>query len=312
MSAICGVCNSTCDEKSEIRCSACEVVFHLKCLKADAEGVKTRANKEWKCRDCRSVSNSAKSATGTSALTKDFLRKVIEEFKTDLFSELKSFRKDLEEVKSSMQVVSDALDKSNEMMKEIQKSYLEMKKENKELKETTFVLSRTVGELQDKVRTLEQYTRKNNIEISGIPVTPRESVNEIVKDLGKVLGVEVDDSQINLAHRIPSFKKERIPSIVVQFHARSTKEEWVSKYQKRKQRSSLLASDVNVAYSRNRVFVSEHLSPDNKIFLSKLKEKCKDVGFKFAWCRDGRFYARKKEGENCVKINTLLDIDNLK
>ncbi|KAG8270444.1 hypothetical protein J6590_085238 [Homalodisca vitripennis] len=245
------------------------------CLKADAEGVKTRANKEWKCRDCRSISNSAKSATGTSALTKDFLRKVIEEFKTDVFSELKSFKKDLEEVKSSMQILrilQTYLNKSNEMLKEIQKSYLEMKKENKELKETTFVLSRTVGELQDK-------------------------------DLGKVLGVEVDDNQINAAHRIPSFKKERIPSIVVQFHARSTKEEWVSKFQKRKQRSSLLASDVNVAYSRNRVFVSEHLSPDNKIFLSKLK---------FAWCRDGRFYARKKEGENCVKINTLLDIDNLK
>lgn len=40
-----------------------------------------------------------------------------------------------------------------------------------------------------------------------------------------------------------------------------------------------------------------------------LKKKCKDVGINFAWCRDGKMYARKEEGDKILKIVTNDDID---
>lgn len=40
MSAICSVFSSMCDEKNDVKCSACDKLFLLTCLKTDSEGVK--------------------------------------------------------------------------------------------------------------------------------------------------------------------------------------------------------------------------------------------------------------------------------
>lgn len=307
MAASCGVCNLPCDDSgSDVRCSVCDKVFHQKCVKTiDSD---TRRLRSWKCMNCQpSPANSSVKSIEATALTKEFLVKVLEDFKKEVF---RTFRKELEEVTTSIQFLSNAVDTSNELMANMKKDYDGLKKENQELRETTEQLTSSVSSLQEKVRTLEQYTRKSNIEICGLPSTPGESIHSIVKDVGKALGLEVTEQQVNAAHRVPSFRKDRAPSIVVQFHARSTRDAWIETMKKKK---SLFAHEVNPAYPKNtKLYVSEHLSPDNKQFLGKLKQKCRAVGIKFAWCRDGKFYARKAEGDKFLKIVTEDDINSLK
>ena len=60
---------------------------------------------------------------------------------------------------------------------------------------------------------LEQYTRRECVEISGIPQKPDESTNTIVKQLGKAVGVEIADIDISVSHRLPPSKlyKSRKP-----------------------------------------------------------------------------------------------------
>lgn len=315
MSVFCGVCKLVCnDEQSEIVCSVCDETFHIKCVKSefDAKKAVTRSASSWKCKACRtpSAGNSVKSASdSTTVITKEFLRSLLEELKSEVFQEFKSFKREMEELRVSMQFLSDTVEKVNETMTEIKRDNTALKRENEELRLTSIKLSTSVVELQDRVRTLEQYTRKNNLEISGIPVTPNESVQEIIKDVGAALGVAVDVQQINAAHRVPSFRRDKASSIVIQFHSRSTKDSWIEKYRLKK---TLIASEVNSAYPKNKVYVSEHLSPSNKQFLSKLKLKCREIGYKFAWHRDGKFYVRKAEGEKCFRIDSYEAIDKLK
>lgn len=74
----------------------------------------------------------------------------------------------------------------------------------------------------------------------------------------------------------------------------------------------MTANQVNSAFPKQRMFVNEHLSPENKVFLSQLKAKCKEVGYTYAWCRDGKFFVRKKQGDKFKKVDTYEEMGKLK
>lgn len=312
MSVFCGACSLTITKDgSEVKCSgSCDKVFHGECVKEEVGNKKTRS--AWKCKDCRvpaSSQSSGKSTSSSTTLTKQFLLDVIEDLKKGFFGELKVVQQDVGEMKTSLEFLSENVDTTNKMMQEMKADLAALKRENQELRVANETLDDEVGQLRDRVRTLEQYTRRNNVEISGVPVTPGEKVVEIVKDVGTALGVPLQDIDIAAAHRIPSFKKDVIPSIVVQFQHRATRDSWVDNFRKKK---TMTAREVNPAYPVNRLYVNEHLSPENKLFLARLKKKCREIGFEYAWCRDGKFYARKAQGEKFKKISCVYDIERLK
>jgi hypothetical protein len=311
----CGVCNRACVSEAAndpiVKCAGvCEKVFHARCIKDDADGKKTRSTwKDWKCKDCRINASVSSGNSSSTVLTKDFLVSVMEDLKKQVFDELKVFQNQYSQLSTSMQFVSDKMDDSNKLMSEIRSELAEVKKENEKLRVDNVTLTNEMHALRDRVRSLEQYTRKNNLEISGIPSTPREDVAAIIRDVGAALGLEVAEGQISAAHRIPSFKKDRPQSIVVQFTARSTKEAWLTKY---KDLKGLTANQVNAAFPPQKVYVNEHLSPENKVFLAKLKTKCRDLGYTYVWSRDGKFFVRKAAGDKCKKINGYDELNSLK
>lgn len=312
MPEICSICNAQCNSAgSDVKCCAsCKRYYHVECIKEDVEFKKTRsASKDWLCSECRkpaSTSSSVNSSVTATTVTKEFLLKVMEDFKTEM---RKSFRDEVAELKTSMDFLSNAIDDTNKTVKSIQSDLSAMKKENTELKWKTATLQREVDGLKERLRSIEQYSRRTNIEISGIPVTPGENVVQVVKDIGAVLGVAAEESRVAAAHRVPSYKKDRIPSLVVQFETKIIRDSWIGKY---KEKKNITAKDVNSAYHPNKIWINEHLSPENKFFLSTLKKKCKEVGYKYAWHRDGKFFARKSDGEKCQRMSNLSDIENLK
>ncbi|KAG8319829.1 hypothetical protein J6590_083512, partial [Homalodisca vitripennis] len=121
------------------------------------------------------------------------------------------------------------MDTANSLMLKLNKEFAEIKKENAELRAENTKLKSEVIDLKETVRSLEQYSRRCNIEISGIPVTPNEDATTIVKDVGAALGLQVEDADIAAAHRIPSFKRDRPPSLIVQFLKKNVKDTWLTK-----------------------------------------------------------------------------------
>lgn len=314
MSVLCGVCNKPCvNDASDVKCvGTCKKLFHVNCVKEDGEGRKLRSGKDWMCKNCRNPSSSQsgdKSSSSNTVLTKDVLIEVMDIFKKEIFNELQIVKNEVTELKTSVNFLSNSVDVVNNAMKEIQSQISELKKENKQLKNENIELQKVSTDMKERLRALEQYTRKNNIEISGIPETAKENVLAVVKDIGTALGLELQESQVAAAHRIPSFKRDRPASLVVQFQDRTSRDIWISKY---KERKTITARDVNQAYPPHKVFVNEHLSPENKLFLNKLKQKTKDLGIKYVWCRDGKFYVRRADGESCKRINTYDELDKLR
>lgn len=309
MSSDCGVCGVQCSEGDFAKCSGtCGRVFHIKCVKDDMEGKKTRSYRDWKCRECRDTSSTQSSVSAVN-ISKEFLMRVLEELKGEVFMELKTFRNEFVEFSSSVKFISDKLDENNKFMKEMREEFSALKRENEELRSRNAGLTGEMSALRERVRTMEQYSRKDNIEISGLPVTPNEDVTSLVKDIGAAVGVVISEEDVSAAHRVPSFVRGRTPSLVVKFVRRSARDSILRKYREKK---GMTARDVNPAFPQQRIFINEHLSPDNKVFLAKIKAKCKEVGYAYAWSRDGKFFVRKSQGENFKKINNPGDLESLK
>ncbi|KAG8327414.1 hypothetical protein J6590_020112 [Homalodisca vitripennis] len=121
------------------------------------------------------------------------------------------------ELSAAVKFISDKLDTSNCLMEDIKKELAAVKKENIELRIKNDGLTAEVDDL-------------------------RENICAIVKDVGVALGVEIQENQIAAAHRIPSFKQDRNPSIVVQFSSRSTRDIILTTFREKK---TLTANQVN-------------------------------------------------------------------
>ncbi|XP_054260399.1 uncharacterized protein LOC128985051 [Macrosteles quadrilineatus] len=301
MTSDCGICGKSCDgdEEQKVKCAgSCEKFFHARCIQDDVVGTKTRSFRDWKCKQCREV-----------VTTTNELLKVLQEFKAQMFDELKTTRNEITDLTDAMQFMSNKMDESTNLMKNIKEELASMKKENEHLRSDNAALNKEVTSLKSKVRALEQYSRKNNVEVSGIPETPNEDVMSLVKDVGTALGVEIQEGDISVAHRVPSYKKDRPPPLIIQFSRRVTRDTLLHEFRDRKK---LNARQINPAFPEKSVYVNEHLAPENKLFLKDMKTKCKDIGYQYAWCRDGKFFVRKCENDRCIRIESCEDLNNLK
>ena len=62
-----------------------------------------------------------------------------------------------------------------------------------------------------KVESLEQYSWKLNLEISGVPVKDEENTNDIVVEIAKLANVDFSRDQVSTLHRLP-VKPKRLSS----------------------------------------------------------------------------------------------------
>jgi hypothetical protein len=229
----CGVCNAKCDADS-IKCTGkCEKDFHFRCVNLSQEALKTRGSKkDWVCDQCKDVKSKVQPPAGnkptsSAEVTKDFLLQTLQVFKNEISAEIKHNAKQFEEFKQALEFFSDKMDQSNKNIEIVMKNYAEMKKENLELKLKNEELSKEVKSMQLRMRNLEQYSRKNNVEIMGIPVTNNENIMDIVKDIGAAIKIEVRTDDVMAAHRVPAFQGGKESAIIVQLHTRVMRDDWL-------------------------------------------------------------------------------------
>ncbi|CAB4016013.1 Transposon TX1 uncharacterized 149 kDa [Paramuricea clavata] len=95
-----------------------------------------------------------------------------------------------------------------------------VKKENSHLKLGNAQLNILAKEMADRISKLEEdqeninlYSRRDYLEFHGVPDTLDENTDELVKQIGDLMAVEVKPSDISTSHRLPS-KRGVIPTII--------------------------------------------------------------------------------------------------
>ena len=88
------------------------------------------------------------------------------------------------------------------------KTSKEQKLEISNLKVHSSALENQCAKDEKKLHKLEQYGRRQNLEIIGIPQRDGEDTNSIVIEVAKMMGAKVLPEQISTSHRMPVNSKK--------------------------------------------------------------------------------------------------------
>ena len=121
------------------------------------------------------------------------------------------------EVKRSQDFIST---KYNKLKDEYSKLIETNKKHDAEIKklkaESNEMNAQGVKEAS-KLHALEQYGRRQNLDIVGIPVTSNEDTNAIVLEIAELLQVTISSQDISTSNRLQTKSKSNPPPIIVCF-----------------------------------------------------------------------------------------------
>lgn len=172
--------------------------------------------------------------------------------------------------------VTEALD----IEKVIDKQCKQHKNEIEELKIQNRVLLK-------KVDSMEQFTRRNNIRIYGIP--EENEPEDIIKTIKRATNLDFREETIEAIHRIGKVTPAGNKAIFVRFKEHKFKEEIL----------------MNRKILKNtKIIISEDLSKDRHRTLREAVEK---LGRRNVWCLGGKIYC--KDGNTKRLISSRDDID---
>ena len=164
-------------------------------------------------------------------------------------------------------------------------------------------------ELQDR---LEQYTRKNSVEIHGVPESAYSTTEEVVLKLAEALEVPITPQDVEISHKL---KRKGNKPIIVKFANHKIKRNIYKSRAKIKniQVSNLFPSATaatRVAGDRILLYEVNPTSYRKKI-VNRANEMRRDGLLLSVWTLDGKVYVRTSPEGRPIKISELEDLENL-
>ena len=239
--------------------------------------------------------------------------KILKAIQTDvarILNENQEIRKDIDELKASLQF-------NEKNVAEIKKGNESLVLKTNDLENKLATAEKTIHDLERQVEnlefdhdTLEQYTRKFNVEVHGIPECEGENLREIVIKVGQKISVDVSDNDIDIVHRLYRKPPANKP-IIVRFTSHKKKREFY--------RSRLNLKNTNLSGifgcgcfdSEARIFINENLTQKRQELLASARNMKRARKLNQVWTVDGKIFARKKEDSRPVRINDRWDLENL-
>lgn len=232
-----------------------------------------------------------------------------------------------DDLSKKVEAVEQSIDFMNTKFQSILTEFAALKKENQSLKLENNVLKSQIQVITSKVKEqelliddLEQYIRRDCVEIKGIPSFRNEDTSEIVQEVAELLDVDLDKDDISISHRLPSYDSQQSssnnglpppPTIIVKFVRREAKESFYKARFKLKNKST---QDLNKYSSetKNPIYLSESLTQmRRKLFKSCLKIK-KELKLNSVYTLNGRIYMRKDKDSRSEVILNEVDLAKFK
>ena len=161
-----------------------------------------------------------------------------------------------------------------------------------------------INELYEQQDNLEQYARKNSLEIHRIPEDLYASTEQAVIKLGEHLQVDILPNDIDILHKL--FTEINNPKgIIMKFISHKKK---TQRYKKRTDRKKIKLADMfpgpsSVAIANSKgIFINENLTPFGKKNMKKVNQLKKDNLLLSAWTLDGKIFVKTSPEGKPIRI----------
>ncbi|XP_070546414.1 uncharacterized protein [Ptychodera flava] len=213
----------------------------------------------------------------------------------------------LSDPQKSVTYVSEYFENFRKEIKEIQLDTVQLKANNDRLQDQLTVTQRELSNTQEELHDLQQYSRRNNIEIHGIPQRNGEDTNDIVVRVAAAVGVDITPNDIDISHRLPSRQnpnqeRHQPPAIIVKFVRRSVRN---SIYYARKNLRGQTPNQIRIGDNNtNNIYINENLTPTMKRLFHQVNERRKQLKWRFIWTSNGKIFTRKDETSEVISVSS--------
>ena len=207
------------------------------------------------------------------------------------------------QVEESQDFISKEYEAQKATINEIQKKNKYPEGENSLLHKRIISLEKIAYSEQEKHIHLEQYGRREMVEIRGIPKKDSENCVQIVKKLCQLVGMENCNNTVEIAHRIKN------GDIIAKFRDRPTRDKL---YNKKECLKNLSTKDLRFQ-EEHYIFINESLVFDTKKLLYEVREKCREIGIKKILTNNGIIKIKCNEhGSKWESIKNKFDLDKIR
>ena len=198
--------------------------------------------------------------------------------------------------------LSKCYEEQDKNIEEIKNSNSRLRKENDILWNKVNLLTKGLVEEQLKRNNLEQYGRREMIEISGISHEQNEDCIELAHQVCKLAAVDIKKKKIEIAHRIKN------GDIIVKFTDRLTRDQL---YVNRVNLKNKSIKDIGF-HIETSIYLNESLSFGTKGLLYEVRKKCNTLGYKKIITDNEIIKVKLDNDTKWKKISNYGDLEALK
>lgn len=247
----------------------------------------------------------------------DDLRKTIDNL-TDDVTELKRHRdkhkltppaEEVREIRKSL----DFLLSETAAIKEQQKQILNLMEEVKQLRLQNVEKGKKIEELERRVEELEQYTRINDVVVTGLKIKPRSYARAVADDgadteereasaeqqvatfLGSK-GIVLDPEDLEACHPLPRRRDNDTPAVIMRFISR-------------KKKIALLKQGRKLKGSN--VFLNEHLTKKNADIARKARYLRKENKIQSTWVTNCKVFIKLNGSPETARVLVIRNMEEL-
>ncbi|XP_041477317.1 uncharacterized protein LOC121425355 [Lytechinus variegatus] len=169
--------------------------------------------------------------------------------------------------------------------------------------------SKSEGSNYRHLNELDQYHRRVNLEVAGVPERQGEVPERIVLNIAKHISPELAASDFDVVHRLGSKRQadNKARPIIVRFTTRRARN---IMYDGRRKLKTLSTKDLGYN-SDGKIYLNENLIASTKELMKDVNKARRDAGYKFLWTQNGRIYVRKDEKCQPIIIHSREDFSKL-
>ena len=153
-------------------------------------------------------------------------------------------------------------------------------------------VEQAVYRIDGAIDEVQQYSRRDCLEITGISILPEESPKQLIKEIGTLIDANVEDVHLGAAHRLPDTKDVK-HRLIVKFVHRDKREEMYKK------RRNLIGKNINnlpsvqaamglAATSNNKIHINESLTGYRKQLFGRINDFKRKNNYKYLWTVNGK------------------------
>lgn len=278
-----------------ITCCDCKRVAHPGCTRLTAEEVKLHRERRapWRCRAC----------TKQKELFKEGFRKrsrVQEKGMGD--SHTDHFSKDLEQKRNVYKSIieGDSAVSKVDAPPTASGALHSLLLRNERL-------AKEVETLGYRLDIAEQNTKRNTVEICGVPDKKNENLLTVAKQIGSAIDYPLRDEMVDTCYRINRQNKNGIHNIALTFVRRFDKEGFLKCY---RQKRGLSTKDIG-RKEDSLIYIRESLSLNKQLIFLEARKLAKQMNYQGVGVINGEVFVKKSESIPAILVRDLRDLEKL-